>query len=1148
MAARACKPFAGQDSRSRLTRAPRAIIRLIAAVLVLVGAPFAGFTALVHHAPWPAHWVEPVILAVLPAACIPFLAGNPNPRSCPGTWSGLVVIWALGILLSPHTDLSGGVSVGHNLRVLFNEIGLVPFGGLQPTPYQIARLSVSALAMVSCVSVATYQLMAFLQLIHDLARSGAPARPVRVLSDAEWATPDDVRRRFSTEGGIILGELTDPRKNRDFDAGDRESWGRQGKGRLITLDPGKGNAHSLIFSGSGSYKSSGVAIPNALTFAGPLIVIDPKGEIYDLSAGVRRASGRRPWLITAEAGLDPIKLLTTICPKDGTVFSDLAEFSLITSGEDRSDAAAFFHRKALRLLTALLAYIHDLGKAGNVPAAAYRCLARPPDAIRAEFLEAADEYGKGDSDQDYISVGLAEMAHTEDRQFSSIVATVVNGLEWAGKTTTRGFVESGELSGPELVARVLDPKTDIYIRIPTEVSQNAPEIARLLIGSLVRVIRVSVSGTADGEPDHRLFIIDEARALRRMDHLVSMRDEGRAYGIHLMQIFQSYQQLVECYGPHGAGAWENSVDAVVIGPVQNAVQAQALCRMIGRRTVVTASSSSQRSSQIFMPFSGSAGSSVSNQLRETELIQPSELRKLPPESAIILTTGMAPILASKAIWFTRSDMQERIGYANREKEEEGTERASDGESLRRETHADPAPQQKPRPEPDQPGRPGSAGPSEARNEFGSEGQTETGKTKGGKPEPEPTAGESVDDSQPRDPGRRPLPGDDAGACRGPNEHREDPEEGGQTGQGDETAGPRSTDAETTPDPKARVTGDQDGCALASELPEDLGAIGTDMTRLLPRATRMQKAVPDQRSDHDGVDHGGTESKSAVEADGDVDPAHEKIEADETRADPGGGRKVSVSVSSDRAETGRMPEFPESATKRDQEAGLAEKTNCRVPEGAEDGGPVSLATGSIAALPGRGSPWRSLQRVIRAGAWMLSVFLFRNAGQAGPGRSMAKRRPGDGPGHEVGFERANPAQRSEVHGGELQLSGNDHGGETVSPELIGDMRDNERESGDLPELRAAIHRNIVYDALIERSIALDANTNTLARRALSEPFLRQPQGTSVRIVLPNVLGPGIDHPDCLSIVFIPDDRSSPIHRILVDESGKIAGTAGPYCRA
>ena len=1148
MAARACKTVAGHDPCSFLTRVVREIIRWTAAILVLVGAPYAGFTALVHHASWPAHWVEPVILAALPAACIPFLTGNPNPRSCPGTWSALVVIWALGVLSSPHTDLSGVVSVGHNLRVFVNEISLVPFGGPETTPYRIARFSMSALAMAASVSVTTYQLMAFLQRFHDLARSRAPARPVRVLSDAEWATTDDVRRRFSTEGGIIVGELTDPRKNRDFDAGDRESWGRQGKGRLITLDPGKGNAHSLIFSGSGSYKSSGVAIPNALTYAGPLIVIDPKGEIYDLTAGVRRASGRRPWLITAESGLDPIKLLTTVCPNDGTVFSDLAEFSLITSGEDRSDAAAFFHRKALRLLTALLAYIHDLGKAGNVPAAAYRSLARPPDAIRAEFLEAADEYDKGDSDKDYVSVGLAEMAHTEDRQFSSIVATVVNGLEWAGKKTTRGFVESGDLSGPELVARALDPKTDIYIRIPTEVSQNAPEIARLLIGSLVRAIRVSVFRAADGELDHRLFIIDEARALRRMDHLVSMRDEARAYGIHLMQIFQSYQQLVECYGSHGAGAWENSVDAVVIGPVQNAVQAQALSRMIGRRTVVTASSSRQRSSQIFMPFSGSAGSSVSSQLRETELIQPSELRKLPPESAIILTTGMAPILASKAIWFTRSDMQERIRYANSEKDGVGAHRASDTgtatdrESRRREAHAEIEPGQGLLPEPEQPDRPESTEIAEERNESGSEMKTETGSTAGGKAIP----GESVDDSGPRDPSLRLPPGDETGTCREPNEHPENPEEAGQTRQGEEPNGPRSTDADARPDPEVQVAGNQDGCALACDLPEDLGAIETDMARLLPRAKRMQKANPDQRSDHDGVDHGKSERNAAVDAAGDFDPAHEKIEADGSRTDPRGAREGSVP--SDCAETGRMIECQESAEEREQEAGLVEKSDGVVPAATKDGGPVSSGTGSIAVLPKRGRLWRSLRSFVRAGARMLSMLLFRGAGQAGPGRLIAERRPGADPGHEVNVELAGPAWQSEVCGGEIEHSSNDHERGTCSPTLIGDLRDSERNGGDLPELRAAIHRNIVYETLIERSIALDANMNTLARRALSEPFLRQPQGTSARIVLPNVLGPGIDHPDYLSIVFIPDDRSSPIHRILVDESGKIAGTAGPYCRA
>ena len=50
-------------------------------------------------------------------------------------------------------------------------------------------------------------------------------------------------------------------------------------------------------------------------------------------------------------------------------------------------------------------------------------------------------------------------------------------------------------------------------------------------------------------------------------------------------------------------------------------------------------------------------------MRELELIQPSELRQLPPEAAIILAAGTAPIMASKAIWLTRTDMKEMVERA-----------------------------------------------------------------------------------------------------------------------------------------------------------------------------------------------------------------------------------------------------------------------------------------------------------------------------------------------------------------------------------------------------------------------------------------------------------------------------------------------------
>ena len=1132
----------------------RTIVKSGVGTVVLFGIPFAGLTWLIHHAPWPPHWAEPVLLAIVPAACIPVLAG----RSTLAGWSGLAIIWALGVLLAPHADLSGEISIGHNLGMLIDEIGMIAYGSFELTPYRLARFGVSALAGVTAVSIGSWHLMFAVQRLHDLVRMGAKVRPVRVLSDAEWAATDEIKRRFSAAGGIVLGELTDPRKGRDFDPSNRESWGQQGKGRLITLDPRKGNAHSLVFSGSGSFKSAGVAIPNALTYAGPLIVIDPKGEIHDRTAGARRQMGRRPWLITAEDGLDPLKLLAALSPNDGTVYSDLAEFMLITTGEDRSDAAAFFHRKAARLLTALLAWFHDRDEGGNIPAAAYRCLARPPDVIRADFLEAADEYRHGDSDRDYISVGLAEMAHTEDRQFSSVVATVVNGLEWAGKSTTRGFVESGEMSGAELVRRALDPMTDMYIRIPTEISQSAPEIARVLIGSLVRAIRVSASASDAGEVQHRLFIIDEARALRRMDHLVSIRDEARAYGIHLMQIFQSWQQLVECYGPHGAGAWENSVDAMVIGPVQNSIQAQALSRMIGRRTVVTSSSSRQRSSQVFMPFSGSAGSAVSKQLRETELIQPSELRKLPPEAAIILATGTAPILASKAIWFTRNEMAEQVAAAGGGTDGPGSS-FDQGSRSEPESHAEDSP----------------ADSGDAFDASQSEFETDAASLDlAGRTQDQPDTAEEVEtvsEECPRDADERIEVGEDRERRRDvqeddaqrPEPDAEDADHGalGQRMQpGDASAGGRTEDEsseraigarddrdvgdeDAEPAPIVHQGATKESRGLALGLPDDLDSIGNDLAKLRPRskrtrpartATHIQTVAPDApnlgqaiRLEPGENGKGGVSDCSIGEAGSDMVGTNGERPSSPMQTSPGPAAKAELKDRRSNGAAGNADGWTD-----------AHQTNADASR--ESGAPPSQHHADRVA---GGQIGRCFHRFGKVGERLLGSRRVRDSDEGDRRRQpIAKQEQGDVGDTDDGFSQSEP---------DSSQGDNDDAFDAIDAERVRDVKsskpDRDLKDDDLRQLEAAIHQNTIYDMLIEKSVALDSRRNALAKQVLSQPYLAQPKGTSIGVVLPNALGPGVERPDCLSIVFIPDDGTSPIHRILVDETGSITGTAGPYRR-
>ena len=651
-----------------LARRIEAAAWLLLAVAALTLVPCALLTALAQWAVWEPHWLEPAVLTLVPAAGVAWFAGLAATGRRRHWWAGLIGVAAAWHLMSPHLLPSGHLSVGHPMRMLAAELELLAYGQNTWTAYRAASFASAGLAAVAAAAVAAWYSMAALQWVGDRAAARAPARPVQKLADASWATAAEVRRRFSAPGGIVLGEMTPPSRSAEFDPDDPATWRRQGRGPLISLDPSRGNAHSLVFSGSGSFKTAGVAIPNALTYAGPLIVVDPKGEIYELTAPVRRARGRRPWLITADRGLDPVRLLTALRPKDGTVFSDLAEFMLPTTGTVLSDGSAFFHQKSVRVLTALLAHLHHKNAVGHLFAKANALLAMETAALRTQFKEHAEDWREKGRDYDFITTVLAEVAATEDRQLSGVLATVANGLAWSGQPAIRGFLFSRKVSdaparsdgtpvGQVLLDRVLDPLTDIYIRLPTEVMQGHPGVARALIGALVRTVRDSMPASASrGNAVHRLFILDEARALRRMDYLAAVRDEGRAQGIHLMQIFQSYQQLLECYGTFGAGAWVNSVDAVVMGPVSDARQAQELSQMIGRRTVTTASRSRSRSSQTFMPFSGGSGASESTSLRETELIHPSTLRQLPPETGIILATGTAPILATKAIWFTRKDM------------------------------------------------------------------------------------------------------------------------------------------------------------------------------------------------------------------------------------------------------------------------------------------------------------------------------------------------------------------------------------------------------------------------------------------------------------------------------------------------------------
>ena len=82
--------------------------------------------------------------------------------------------------------------------------------------------------------------------------------------------------------------------------------------------------------------------------------------------------------------------------------------------------------------------------------------------------------------------------------------------------------------------------------------------------------------------------------------------------------------------------------------------------MLGNRTIRVTTGGSSSQSQVMSPMGGSMGSSENEQLREVPLMTQAALGQLPGHGSVIFTRRAKPILATKAIYFTRKDMRDRV--------------------------------------------------------------------------------------------------------------------------------------------------------------------------------------------------------------------------------------------------------------------------------------------------------------------------------------------------------------------------------------------------------------------------------------------------------------------------------------------------------
>ena len=495
---------------------------------------------------------------------------------------------------------------------------------------------------------------ALLRYTKDGTGSAQRPKPVRRgRSDnhghADWISMRELRRLFpgpdTMHGGIVVGEAyrvdQDTVSRVAFDPRDQHTWGQGGKAPLL-IDPcDDGPTHSLIFAGSGGFKTVS-AVSTMLHWTGSAVVLDPSCEMGPMLRDARKSMGQRVIeLAPATAATVGVNVLDWIDPADPLSDGHVQSVVAWACGEPKrgtTDEAQFFASWGRKLVACLLADM--LSDAGLTPEektlrALRTAVATPERRIKALLRTIHTDSGSAMARA--IAGSLMDMA--ADETFSGIYANANEMTAWLSVRAYADLVSGSAFRSTDLGGGNMT----VFLQLPLESLITAPEVGRVLVGAMLNAIY-----RRDGDITGRvLFLLDEAARLGRMAILEQARDAGRKYGITLQLCMQSAGQLEAIWGREGRRAWSDSVSWRAYAAIRDLDTAREISELFGHHAVIAKSERSNK-----------WGASTHEIKRR--LINPEELLQDTRSDELFIYAGGKPIRCGRAIYFRRPELNARV--------------------------------------------------------------------------------------------------------------------------------------------------------------------------------------------------------------------------------------------------------------------------------------------------------------------------------------------------------------------------------------------------------------------------------------------------------------------------------------------------------
>ena len=400
--------------------------------------------------------------------------------------------------------------------------------------------------------------------------------------------------------------------------------------------------------GSGSGKSASYSIPNAYQCLGSYVFTDPKGELYDRTAGYLKEQGYE------------IKVLNLVRPQLSDGYNPLMHISseldvdviantVVKGQKTESGSDPYWDDMAEMLLKALIYYL---------------IATRPEEeqnlASCAELVRAANKNGGSNLLSDLINqlpydhparMYYKSIEIAPEKTYGSILSSLQSKL---GKFDSK---EIAELTSTDTInfEEIGSKKTAVYV-ISSDTHTAYDFLLTIFFSQMIQQLYDYADQNGGRLKERTYFILDEFANIGKIPDFDKKISTSRSRGISFSVILQNIDQLEAIYEKSYETIMGNCDTHVFLGS-NSFKTVEYFSKQLGEKTIDRDSVSINKDKQ-----NHRTGKSLSDQIMARALMTPDELRRMDNDLCIIFEKGIKPVKANKFYYFKHPMAKELAKY------------------------------------------------------------------------------------------------------------------------------------------------------------------------------------------------------------------------------------------------------------------------------------------------------------------------------------------------------------------------------------------------------------------------------------------------------------------------------------------------------